>query len=133
MALGNLGLGFDSDWTGDPRPPQTAVAIRVFTQVLLVVVLGVVERLAVGYFCCDGAETFLAQHLKEAEAAKAPHLYIYKDVNLKKQMGFIVVEAMGEQMDEKMEESVISVESTKYHITGIVYDGKSSSIRSLQF
>lgn len=59
-------LSLDPYWTGDSCPVQAAVSTWVLTQVLLVVILGVVEKPAVGYFCCDGAETFLGQHLEEA-------------------------------------------------------------------
>lgn len=60
------GLLIDVYWTGDARPSQTAVSVRVFTQVLLVVILGVVERLVSGYFCCDRTEAVVRQFLEEA-------------------------------------------------------------------
>lgn len=60
------GLLLDFYWTGDSCPSQTAVSIRVFTQVLLVVILGVVERLVSGNFCCDRSKAVVRQFLKEA-------------------------------------------------------------------
>lgn len=61
--IGYLGLGVDSYWTGDPGPSQTTVSIRVFIQVLLVVILCVVERLGFGYFSCNRTKTSLGQYL----------------------------------------------------------------------
>lgn len=74
--FGRLGLGCYR--TGDSCAPQTTVSIRVFTQVLLVVILCVVERLGFGYFSCNQAKTFFCQHLKHA-ARKTQSLRIHKD------------------------------------------------------
>lgn len=43
-----LGLFLDSYWTGDSGAGQPTVPVGVFTEVLLVVFLGVVERLSFG-------------------------------------------------------------------------------------
>jgi len=67
LEAGHLGFFVDSDWTGDTGPSQATVSIWVFTQVLLVVVLSIVERLGLSNFCRDRTKTFLCKYLKEAE------------------------------------------------------------------
>lgn len=61
----SLGLLVES-WTGDPGSSQSTVPIWVFTQVLLVVVLGVVEWLRFSDFCCNWTKTFVCKNLKVA-------------------------------------------------------------------
>jgi hypothetical protein len=53
----------DSDWTGQPRPPQAAVAVRHLGQVLLVVVLGEIERRCIDDLCRDRSVAVGRQHL----------------------------------------------------------------------
>lgn len=50
-------------WTGHPGAAQPAVAVGVLAEVLLVIVFCIVELLGHCYFCGDGSETLLSQHL----------------------------------------------------------------------
>lgn len=52
-------LLFNAQWTGHPGAPQAAVAVRVLAQVLLVVILGVVERLSLPDVSRDRAVAIL--------------------------------------------------------------------------
>lgn len=52
-------LLFNAQRAGHPSAPQAAVAIRVLAQVLLVVILGVVERLSLPDVSCDRAVAIL--------------------------------------------------------------------------
>ena len=54
---GPRGSDRDAGRTGDSRAPVAAIAVRVLGEVLLVVVLGVVERSGVEYFRGDAAIT----------------------------------------------------------------------------
>lgn len=54
-----------SGGTGHPRSFQTTIAIRDFTQVLLVIILSVVERSGLYDLRGDGSESALCQNLKE--------------------------------------------------------------------
>src|SRR5690606_5061941 len=60
--------GFQSDRATDARATETAIAVRVLPQVLLVVLLGVVEWRRFREFCRDLAVPRRAQHLLVATA-----------------------------------------------------------------
>lgn len=56
---------FEPYWAGDSGPSQATVPIRVFTQVLLVIVFSIVERLRICDFCGNLTKTALSQYLKD--------------------------------------------------------------------
>lgn len=65
--IGRLALLLDPHWTGDPRPSQATVPVRVLAEVLLVVVLSVVERLPLRDLCCYRTKSFLRQSLRKTD------------------------------------------------------------------
>src|ERR1700689_549040 len=52
-----------ADLTGNPGAAETAIAVRVLRQVLLVIVLGEIERRRVLYVCGDGGQALRGQRL----------------------------------------------------------------------
>src|SRR5215813_1271407 len=57
-----LGLDVDADWAAQPRPAETAIAVRYLGQVLLVVVFGEVKRWDIEDLGCDGPVAVCRQH-----------------------------------------------------------------------
>src|SRR5262245_2658506 len=59
-----------TDWTAHPRAAEPAVSIRVLVQILLMVVLGVVERRRIGDLCGDTTVAGLSQFVLECRACR---------------------------------------------------------------
>lgn len=64
----------NSKRTGDTCPLQTTVSVRVFAQVLLVVIFSIVERLGFHDFCRNRTKTIIGQYLKGEENVQINNL-----------------------------------------------------------